>query len=436
MTESKRITIRIIFAILSIILILSTLTACTSSDEENILTYTKCQGGYEVSGTADTNEIIVIPSTYNGSSVVKISNYAFSGFTQLKEVVIPDSVTTIGENAFKNCTSLETVSMSNNLTTIEESAFYSCTYLKNIELPESLTTINEYAFSSCESLDTILIPTSVKTIEKFAFGGCNLLIIKTDYREEPSGWDASEETNSIFSWNGSSPVIYSQSINDLDEKGYAYQVIDGIRYIIYNKKAYVEDISSFIKDAYILETITYNNTIYNVSTINASSFDGVVETVFIPQYVDTIFASFRSDTITKIIVDADNPYFTTLDGALYSKDMSSLIYYPPAKTDTEFIIPSTVTTIESSALNSTHLTHLTISENVDKIDRYALNGLSNIETILFTDTKGWYYTDNETNYDKKSKGSSVSVESNSKNILLFATSQYDGGFSDYYWYKI
>ena len=39
----------------------------------------------------------------------------------------------------------------------------------------------------------------------------------------------------------------------------------------------------------------------------------------------------RCNTLRRINVDEDNPYFKDVDGVLYSRDGKSLIYYPPAK---------------------------------------------------------------------------------------------------------
>lgn len=44
-------------------------------------------------------------------------------------------------------------------------------------------------------------------------------------------------------------------------------------------------------------------------------------------------------------VDPGNPYYTVLKGVLYSKDMKSLIPFPPANPIKSFVVPSTVVEI-------------------------------------------------------------------------------------------
>lgn len=51
---------------------------------------------------------------------------AFEGFSQIKRIALPDTVTAIGENAFKDCVNLESVALTNSVTDIGEFAFDGC----------------------------------------------------------------------------------------------------------------------------------------------------------------------------------------------------------------------------------------------------------------------------------------------------------------------
>ena len=52
-----------------------------------------------------------------------------------------------------------------------------------------------------------------------------------------------------------------------------------------------------------------------------------------------------------IVVDEDNPYFTVIDGVMFSKDMKTLISYPSSKQDKEYIIPEGILKIGKNAFN-------------------------------------------------------------------------------------
>lgn len=85
------------------------------------------------------------------------------------EIVLPTEdaqghiVQTIGQNAFKDNTNLKSVVISNTVETIESSAFESCLGLMRVILPEGLKTIERYAFANCRSLQFIHLPDSIET---------------------------------------------------------------------------------------------------------------------------------------------------------------------------------------------------------------------------------------------------------------------------------
>lgn len=72
--------------------------------------YSLPDGTYGVmAGNSKYLEKIVIPEKYNGKAVTKILDNAFGSAPNLKELVIPDSVTSIGSAAFYGCSSLTSI---------------------------------------------------------------------------------------------------------------------------------------------------------------------------------------------------------------------------------------------------------------------------------------------------------------------------------------
>ncbi|MBQ3110732.1 MAG: leucine-rich repeat domain-containing protein [Clostridia bacterium] len=74
------------------------------------------------------------------------------------EITIIDGVEEISAGVFKNCTEIEKVIFPNSLKTIKNEAFLGCVGLSEINLPESVTYIGEDAFSKCENLSVIKFP--------------------------------------------------------------------------------------------------------------------------------------------------------------------------------------------------------------------------------------------------------------------------------------
>ena len=115
-----------------------------------------------------------LPKLIIPSSIKFLYNSSFEMFKNLKEVVIPSSVTSIGPNSFNNCWSLMNVSFLDppSLRIIGIMAFSNCVSLTEIQLPSSLESIEDGAFKDCSSLKQISIPSSVKSIKEKCFFNC------------------------------------------------------------------------------------------------------------------------------------------------------------------------------------------------------------------------------------------------------------------------
>ena len=114
-----------------------------------------------------------------GNSVKSIGSSAFYYCSGLKEIALPNAVESIGTSAFEYCTSLVSATIGDSLKSIGESAFYRCASLNEINLPDALTSIGDYAFEYCSSLTSIIIPDAVTSIGDRAFEYCSNLTSAT-----------------------------------------------------------------------------------------------------------------------------------------------------------------------------------------------------------------------------------------------------------------
>lgn len=84
--------------------------------------------------------------------------------TEIKSVVIPDSVIEIGERAFNFCESLEALELPSSLRNIEMEAFGNCISLKSLNIPDGVQAIPPGTFDRCSSMEELYIPSSVTKI--------------------------------------------------------------------------------------------------------------------------------------------------------------------------------------------------------------------------------------------------------------------------------
>ena len=111
---------------------------------------------------------LVIPN-----SVTAIGSYAFYGCSSLSSVTIPENLTSIGEGAFGGCSGLTSVTIPNSVTSIGSGAFDGCSGLTSVTIPNSVTSIGDWAFHDCSGLTSVTIPNSVTSIGSVAFSGCS-----------------------------------------------------------------------------------------------------------------------------------------------------------------------------------------------------------------------------------------------------------------------
>lgn len=103
-------------------------------------------------------------------------------------------------------------------------------------------------------------------------------------------------------------------------------------------------------DCISLKSVTIPDT---VRTFGAYAFYDciAIEELSIPANVTEIgsYAFEATESMTKFIVDDQNPAFQSIDGVLYDKSARTLIKYPEAKPDTSYSLPDACQTVEDWA---------------------------------------------------------------------------------------
>lgn len=99
--------------------------------------------------------------------------------------------------------------------------------------------------------------------------------------------------------------------------------------------------------------------------------------------------AFNECTALKNVnIDKKNKYFCSVDGVVYNKKKTALVYYPSGKTATSFTIPSSVTKICGSAFaDAQKLTSVTIGAKVNMIERTAFARCKKLKNVTIKTKK-------------------------------------------------
>ena len=315
--------------IISLLLSLAMLLTITSG--LNLTAYADVQTGKcgeNVSYSLDTSTGVL---TISGTG--DMYNSLIESFRYIKSVIIENGVTSIGAHVFEGCKSLTNVTIGNSVTSIGKDAFLGCASLISITIPNSVTSIENEAFEGCTSLTNITIPDSVTSIGRYAFEYCTSL----------------------------SSVTIPDSVTSIDDYTFEYCTS--------------------------LTSVTIPNSVTSIGS-EAFGMCTSLKSVKIPDSV-TIFGYdvfWRCTSLKSIEVLDNNKNYSSIDGCLFNKYKTELITYPAGKTDSEYAIPNSVTSIgRSSFACCPSLTSITIPDSVISIGQRTFVDCTSLKSVTIPD---------------------------------------------------
>ena len=125
-------------------------------------------------------------------------------------------------------------------------------------------------------------------------------------------------------------------------------------------------------------------------TIGAYAFQGcrALTSFYIPRNVTSIArgAFLYCTSVNDFMVSGSNPSYKSVSGVLFTRDMTTLVAYPPAATATTYAIPETVTKLQYFAFHyNDYLTQVTIPESVTWVGGAAFRGCDGLTSLYFPD---------------------------------------------------
>lgn len=155
------------------------------------------------------SETLEIPSTYLGRQVKNLSSSIFvtTDTSNVKNLILPDSLTTLDNTNIKPIYTLENLVIGNGITEIPDSFANYMNNLENVKLGNNVTKIGKDAFCGCARLTEIKVPDSVKYIDDYAFIGCSFNKVLIGKNVEYIGDEAFGYFDYILSNKGNSNIL-------------------------------------------------------------------------------------------------------------------------------------------------------------------------------------------------------------------------------------
>ncbi len=341
------------------------------------------------------------------ASLTEIGENAFNGCKKLGSIEFPASLTEIGENAFSGCKTLKEALLPEGLVSLGSGAFYQCEALERVELPEALTVIGHYAFQNCKALPEITLPSGLLEIGAGAFASCNQFTHITlpeglkvigdrafNNCDRLTGIDLPDSLEKL----GSAAFGDSKEITVYENGEY----LDG--WYVGTKHSFPSTRVVRIKEGTVGVATDAVRLPYPYE--DDSHWD--IDTLYIPKSLLYIYRdAFRDiNDMDCIIVDPDNPAYSSQDNILYNKDKTELIFcgryvwlanvtFPQSlkrigdrafaccKYLTSISLPEGVESIGEKAFHSSTLQEIHIGSALQFIGSKAFHSCSKLERVYF-----------------------------------------------------
>ena len=371
---------------------------------------------YAVSGGSDRIPgDIVIPATYNGLPVTHIKEMGFRS-PRITTLYIPKGVTTIEEDAIYWCDNLETLFIPSTVNNIALRAIEGCPklniivsdenacfsslngalydknktkiiraprYIDGFVFPRTVKRIHPEAFLTCENLKSIIIPEGITSIGEAAFTNSGLVEVKI-----------------------------SKTVESIDERVFSYcKSLEHVNFC-YDGKSSESHLISICKEAFYwckgLQDVTLPDHVESIGdeafkncnkvkslslgqelvTIGDEAFDQMssIKEVTLPKTVESIgkLVFAKCPELKSILVEDGNPNFSSFDGALYSKNLATLIRRPEGKTT--ILFPLGLKNFQKGACQYSALRYVRIPDSVESLADHLFYECASLATVSLPNT--------------------------------------------------
>ncbi len=163
--------------------------------------------------------------------------------------------------------------------------------------------------------------------------------------------------------------VPSTNIADFDYEVVSDGTVNIYKYNGHEKEIYIPQTADGIAVTHI-DGLTFSESQVEIIHIGAN-------------ITDIYYSAFtKCPTLQAIYVDEENPNYTSVDGVLYSKDMTTLLACPDAR-EGVFVIPDSVTTLNQDCFQDClNLTGVTFNPQITAIPDFAFSGCKSLNGVV------------------------------------------------------
>ena len=352
----------------------------------------------------------VVFATGAGEQALTIGNKAFSGCTALAEIELPARLESIAlskyvlngaevdvvntNNAFAGCTALTAINVAAGnkrykavdgvLYTADGKTLLYCSAATGaFEVPTGTQSIAPGAFIGCTEITEVTLPNTLTLVGECAFFGLNTKLVKVTF----AGNSFQNMTLDKYAFRGCSFLeeLAFEAGNRVSVIGEgAFYGCTGLETL--EIPANVTEIGAeAFRDCTFLATVAFAASEKELTFGEGAFYNcTALTTINLPVNVSAIPGIFSGcKSLQEVVVDPASPYLTGVDGVVFNKDMTEILFFPAGKTG-EYTLPVTVTTIANGVFAGVNLDKLTIYNTIAVIGDNAFDK-AQLGELVFAD---------------------------------------------------
>lgn len=323
---------------------------------------------------------IVVPAEHEGLPVTSIDQEAFSGFTYVTSITLPETIRSIGPRAFSNCHSLLRIELPDAMSSLGSYAFAGCDSLLSVTVGESYSLPPAEVFRDCEKLVEVYNRSDLTLTPGDTQNGYVAYYAKNVY-DDPADSNLKEEGDFIFYDDGSERCLMAYTGDSVDVMlpDGAYEIYTGaMRYSSKVKTVTVPDAA---------EVTIGDEAFANCKSLKALCFGNGIE---------SLGADIAEDSpVNEILIDDLAAWCAVeKEGAISAQTgYGPINLYSNGAVVYDLEIPDGVKEIKAwSFADFTGLRTLTLADSVSHVRDNAFNGCCNLYKVTLGESANYFYS--------------------------------------------